>query len=58
MKWHLQHHVRAASAEAVSFCRTFGDEAWSQQKPKEILEAKHQRVTMQAKIRQMILDEE
>jgi hypothetical protein len=28
------------------------------QKQKEILEAKHQRVTMQAKVRQMILDEE
>ena len=27
----LRHHVQAASAEAVSFCRTFGDEAWSQQ---------------------------
>jgi hypothetical protein len=26
-----RHHVQAASAEAVSFCRTFGDEAWSQQ---------------------------
>jgi hypothetical protein len=25
------HHVQTASAEAVSFCRTFGDEAWSQQ---------------------------
>jgi hypothetical protein len=22
--------MRTASAEAVSFCRTFGDEAWSQ----------------------------
>jgi hypothetical protein len=29
-EWCLQRHVRAASAEAVSFCRTFGDEAWSQ----------------------------
>jgi hypothetical protein len=28
----LQHHVQAASAEAVSYCRTFGDEAWSQQR--------------------------
>jgi Na+/melibiose symporter-like transporter len=28
---YLRHHVQAASAEAVSFCRTFGDEAWSQQ---------------------------
>jgi hypothetical protein len=28
------------------------------QKQKEILEAKHQRVTMQAKVRQMIQDEE
>jgi hypothetical protein len=27
----LRHHVQAVSAEAVSFCRTFGDEAWSQQ---------------------------
>jgi hypothetical protein len=27
----LRHHVRAASAKAVSFRRTFGDEAWSQQ---------------------------
>jgi hypothetical protein len=27
----LRHHVQAASAEAVSFRRTFGDEAWSQQ---------------------------
>jgi hypothetical protein len=26
----LRHHVQAASAEAVSFRRTFGDEAWSQ----------------------------
>jgi hypothetical protein len=25
------HHVQTASAEAVSSCRTFGDEAWSQQ---------------------------
>jgi hypothetical protein len=25
------HHVQTASAKAVSFCRTFGDEAWSQQ---------------------------
>jgi hypothetical protein len=25
------HHMRTASAEAVSSCRTFGDEAWSQQ---------------------------
>jgi hypothetical protein len=30
-EWYLRHHVRAASAEVVSFCRTFGDEAWSQQ---------------------------
>ena len=29
----LRHHVQAASAEDVSFCRTFGDEAWSQQQP-------------------------
>ena len=29
-EWYLRHYVRAASAEAVSFCRTFGDEAWSQ----------------------------
>jgi hypothetical protein len=29
-EWCLRHHVQAASAEAVSFCRTFGDEAWSQ----------------------------
>jgi hypothetical protein len=29
----LRHHVQAASAEAVSFRRTFGDEAWSQQCP-------------------------
>jgi hypothetical protein len=28
--WYLRRHVRAALAEAVSFCRTFGDEAWSQ----------------------------
>jgi hypothetical protein len=27
----LRHHVQAALAETVSFCRTFGDEAWSQQ---------------------------
>jgi hypothetical protein len=26
----LHHHVQAASAKAVSFRRTFGDEAWSQ----------------------------
>jgi hypothetical protein len=30
-EWYLRHHVRAASVEAVSFRRTFGDEAWSQQ---------------------------
>jgi hypothetical protein len=30
-EWCLRRHVRAASAEAVFFCRTFGDEAWSQQ---------------------------
>jgi hypothetical protein len=30
-EWYLRHYVRAASAAAVSFCRTFGDEAWSQQ---------------------------
>jgi hypothetical protein len=30
-EWCLRRHVRAASAEAVSFYRTFGDEAWSQQ---------------------------
>jgi hypothetical protein len=30
-EWYLRHYVQAASAEAVSFCRTFGDEAWSQQ---------------------------
>jgi hypothetical protein len=29
----LRHHVQAASVEAVSFRRTFGDEAWSQQLP-------------------------
>jgi hypothetical protein len=29
-EWYLRHHVQAASAEAVSFRRTFGDEAWSQ----------------------------
>jgi hypothetical protein len=29
----LRHHVQAASAEAVSFRSTFGDEAWSQQLP-------------------------
>jgi hypothetical protein len=28
----LRHHVQVASAEAVSFRRTFGDEAWSQQR--------------------------
>jgi hypothetical protein len=27
----LRHHIQTASAEAVSSCRTFGDEAWSQQ---------------------------
>jgi hypothetical protein len=27
----LRRHIRATSAEAISFCRTFGDEAWSQQ---------------------------
>jgi hypothetical protein len=27
----LRHHVQAASAEVVSFRRTFSDEAWSQQ---------------------------
>jgi hypothetical protein len=27
------HHVQTASAEAVSSCRTFGDEAWSQHYP-------------------------
>jgi hypothetical protein len=32
-EWYLRRHVGAASAEAVSFCRTFGDEAWSQQIP-------------------------
>jgi hypothetical protein len=31
-EWYLRCHIRAASAEAVSFCRTFGDEAWSQQR--------------------------
>jgi hypothetical protein len=30
-EWYLRHLVRAASAEAISFRRTFGDEAWSQQ---------------------------
>jgi hypothetical protein len=30
-EWCLRRHVRVASTEAVSFCRTFGDEAWSQQ---------------------------
>jgi hypothetical protein len=30
-EWCLRRYVRAASAEAVSFSRTFGDEAWSQQ---------------------------
>jgi len=30
-EWYLQRHVRAASAKVVSFCRTFGDEAWPQQ---------------------------
>jgi hypothetical protein len=30
-EWCLRHHVRAASDEAVSFRRTFDDEAWSQQ---------------------------
>jgi hypothetical protein len=29
-EWYLRHHVQAASAKAVSFRRTFGDEAWSQ----------------------------
>jgi hypothetical protein len=32
-EWCLRRHVRAASAEAISFCRTFGDEAWSQHFP-------------------------
>jgi hypothetical protein len=27
----FDHHMQTASAEAVSSCRTFGDEAWSQQ---------------------------
>jgi hypothetical protein len=31
-EWYLRHHVRVASAEAVSFRRTLGDEAWSQQR--------------------------
>jgi hypothetical protein len=31
-EWCLRRHVQAASAKAVSFCRTFGDEAWSQHK--------------------------
>jgi hypothetical protein len=35
-EWYLRHHVRAASAEAVSFRKTFGDEAWSQQLALEI----------------------
>ena len=30
-EWYLRRYVRAASAEAASFCRTFGDKAWSQQ---------------------------
>jgi hypothetical protein len=30
-EWYLRHLVRATSAEAVSFRRTFSDEAWSQQ---------------------------
>jgi hypothetical protein len=29
----LRHHVQTASAEAVSSCRTFGDEAWWSQQP-------------------------
>jgi hypothetical protein len=36
-EWYLRRHVRAASAEAVSFCRTFGDEAWSQQFQRQII---------------------
>jgi hypothetical protein len=35
-EWYLRHLVQAASAEAVSFRRTFGDEAWSQQYVKEV----------------------
>jgi hypothetical protein len=30
-EWYLRRHVRAASATAVPFCRTFSDEACSQQ---------------------------
>jgi hypothetical protein len=30
MNSNLRHHVQTALAEAVSSCRTFGDEAWSQ----------------------------
>jgi hypothetical protein len=32
----LRHCVQAASAEVVSFRRTFGDEAWSQQERRPI----------------------
>jgi hypothetical protein len=36
-EWYLRHYVRAASAEAVSFRRTFGDEAWSQHMMNEMI---------------------
>jgi hypothetical protein len=43
----LWRHVRAASAEAVTFCRTFGDEAWSQQKLRLAMSSDPQvRITM------------
>jgi hypothetical protein len=43
-EWYLRHYVRAASAEAVSFRRTFGDEAWSQQTPSSGLWTTHNKV--------------
>jgi hypothetical protein len=33
----LRHHVHTASAKAVSSCRTFGDEAWSQHQATTVL---------------------
>jgi Na+/melibiose symporter-like transporter len=37
-EWCLRRHVRVASAEAVSFCRTFGNEAWSQHHYNHLIE--------------------
>jgi hypothetical protein len=49
---------KAFQPKTSSSCEPYASRTITYKKQKEILIAKHQRINMQAKVRQMILDEE